>query len=220
MVDMHENSPKTLRQNLLKERTTFAAKQNYAQIQADLIDHLIQLLAEQGSSWQSIALYWPIQDEVDLRSTLLAWVKKAPGRTLTLPFARPDKHLDFYQWCQGDKLIPSKHGVPEPDPNNATRPLLNPDCILIPCVGWSSSAVDGKTHYWRLGYGGGYFEKEKPGLEDGVSLRESMDADSTEPNYNYDIDPLTGSAPERKIGRTNNYEVSGKRGTRFLIGEM
>jgi hypothetical protein len=69
-------------------------------------------------------------------------------------------------------------------------------------------------------YGGGYFEREKPGLEDGVSIREAMDADSTEPNYNYDIDPLTGSAPERKIGRTNNYEVSGKRGNRFLIGEM
>lgn len=69
-------------------------------------------------------------------------------------------------------------------------------------------------------YGGGYFEKEKAGLEDGVSVREAMDADATEPNYNYDIDPLTGSAPERKIGRTNNYEVSGKRGNRFLIGEM
>lgn len=69
-------------------------------------------------------------------------------------------------------------------------------------------------------YGGGYFEREKVGLEDGVSLREEMDADSTEPNYNYDIDPLTGSAPERKIGRTNNYEVGGKRGNKFLIGEM
>jgi hypothetical protein len=69
-------------------------------------------------------------------------------------------------------------------------------------------------------YGGGYFERESADLEDGISLREDIDADSTEPNYNYDIDPLTGSAPERKIGRTNNYEVSGKRGNKFLIGEM
>lgn len=69
-------------------------------------------------------------------------------------------------------------------------------------------------------YGGGYFEREKAGLEDGISLRDTMDPDSTEPNYNYDIDPLTGSAPERKIGRTNNYEVAGKRGNKFLIGEM
>lgn len=69
-------------------------------------------------------------------------------------------------------------------------------------------------------YGGGYFEREKPGLEDGVSLRETMNADATEPNYNYDIDPLTGSAPERKVGRANNYTVGGKRGNTFEVGEM
>ena len=159
MVDMHGNSPKTLRQDLLKQRTAFAAEQNYAQIQANLIDHLNQLLSDQGNSWQSIALYWPIQDEVDLRSTLLAWAKNAPNRSLALPFARADKHLDFYQWRQGDLLLPSKHGVPEPDPNNAARPEITPDLILIPCVGWSRSIVDAKTHYWRLGYGGGYFDR-------------------------------------------------------------
>ena len=92
MVDMHGNSAKTLRQNLLQQRTMFAAEQDYAQIQARLIDHLNELLSEQGDSWQSIALYWPIQDEIDLRSTLVAWAKKAPNRTLSLPFARPDKH--------------------------------------------------------------------------------------------------------------------------------
>jgi 5,10-methenyltetrahydrofolate synthetase len=159
MLDMHGNSSKTLRQDLLKKRTAFAAEQNYAQIQAHLIDHLNQLLSDQGDSWQSIALYWPIQDEVDLRSTLLSWAKNAPNRTLALPFARPDKHLDFYQWCQGDQLLPSKYGVPEPNPNNAASPSINPDCILIPCVGWSSSILSGKTHYWRLGYGGGYFDR-------------------------------------------------------------
>ena len=69
-------------------------------------------------------------------------------------------------------------------------------------------------------YGGGYFEREKAGLEDGISLRETVEPDATEPNYNYDVDPLTGSAPERKIGRLNNYTVGGKRGNTFLIGEM
>ena len=69
-------------------------------------------------------------------------------------------------------------------------------------------------------YGGGYFEREKVGLEDGVSIRDSIDADSTEPNYNYDVDPLSGNAPERKVGRSNNYAVTGKRGNKFEIGEM
>ncbi len=159
MVDMHGNSPKTLRQDLLKQRTAFAAGQNYAQIQAHLIEHLNQLLLEQGKSWQSIALYWPIQDEIDLRSTLLTWAKNAPNRNLALPFAREDKHLDFYLWRQGDQLHPSKHGVPEPDPNDPERPSIDPDCILIPCVGWSSSVVENQNCYWRLGYGGGYFDR-------------------------------------------------------------
>jgi hypothetical protein len=69
-------------------------------------------------------------------------------------------------------------------------------------------------------YGGGYFEREKAGLEDGISLRETVDADATEPNYNYDVDPLTGNAPERKIGRLNNYTVKGKHNNTFMIGEM
>jgi hypothetical protein len=69
-------------------------------------------------------------------------------------------------------------------------------------------------------YGGGYFERESADLEDGISLRETIDPNATEPNYNYDIDPLTGSAPERKIGRRNNYVVQGKRGNDFEIGEM
>jgi hypothetical protein len=86
--------------------------------------------------------------------------------------------------------------------------------------GKNQDGMDGAGGEETLLYGGGYFEREKPGLEDGVSLRETMNADSIEPNYNYDIDPLTGNAPERKVGRANNYVVTGKRSNKFLIGEM
>jgi hypothetical protein len=37
MDDMHGNSPKTLRQDLLKQRKEFAAGQNYAQTKEGLI---------------------------------------------------------------------------------------------------------------------------------------------------------------------------------------
>lgn len=164
---MHGNSPKTLRQDLLRRRKEFATGENHARTTENLIAKLNQFLIGAGNSLQSIALYWPIQDEVDLRPTLLAWANLESDRQLALPFARPDKHLDFYQWQDGDRLIPSQHGVPEPDPSNSKRLALTPDCILIPCVGWSSS----NKHYWRLGYGGGYFDrtlaqlrKNKPNL--------------------------------------------------------
>ena len=170
-MDMHGNSLKTLRQDLLKRRKEFAAGQSHALSTNHLIANLNQFLTGSGSSIQSIALYWPIQDEIDLRTTLLEWVKAKPHRELALPLARPDKHLDFYQWQESDRLIPSQHDIPEPDPSNQQRSLLIPDCILIPCVGWSSSGDSNKTHYWRLGYGGGYFDrtlaqlrKNKPSL--------------------------------------------------------
>ena len=159
MDDMHGNSPKTLRQDLLKQRTKFAAGSEYAQTKDRLITGLNQFLSGEGRSLQAIALYWPIQDELDLRPTLIRWANAAAGRRMALPFARPDKHLDFYEWQDGDALSPSQHGVQEPSPNNPIRPAIMPDCILIPCVGWSSSIENGRTHYWRLGYGGGYFDR-------------------------------------------------------------
>jgi 5,10-methenyltetrahydrofolate synthetase len=159
MDDMHGNSPKTLRQDLLKQRKEFAAGQSYAQTKERLIAGLNQFLANDGNSLRSIALYWPIQDELDLRSALIAWANQNPGCRLALPYARLDKHLDFYEWQDGDALTPSQHGVPEPNPNNPSRPAITPECILIPCVGWSSSIENGRTHYWRLGYGGGYFDR-------------------------------------------------------------
>lgn len=70
-----------------------------------------------------------------------------------------------------------------------------------------------------LNYGGGHFEEEKAGLEDGVSVRMTCDPDESEPEYNYAVDSFTGNAPERKVGRVNNKDVKGK-GKTFEIGEM
>jgi 5,10-methenyltetrahydrofolate synthetase len=169
MPGMHGNSLKTLRQELLTQRTHFAASTSYLESLSKLTAGLIQFLGQQNPT--SVALYVPIKNEPDLRPTLLSWSSGNNDRQLALPFARPDKYLEFYTWEDGDVLILSKHHVFEPDPKNAQRSLTIPDCILIPCVGWSQSKVGGKSYYWRLGYGGGYFDrtlahlrKAKPGL--------------------------------------------------------
>jgi 5,10-methenyltetrahydrofolate synthetase len=156
---MDSNSLKTLRQELLKQRAEFAKGESFAKTASLVIAGLNQFLAQEDNHVLSVALYWPINSELDLRPTLSAWAKKAAGRHLALPLARPDHHLDFFQWEEGDALRPSQHGIPEPDPSNLNRPLIHPDCILIPCVGWSSSLLADKTQYWRLGYGGGYFDR-------------------------------------------------------------
>lgn len=71
-----------------------------------------------------------------------------------------------------------------------------------------------------LNYGGGHFMSESAGLVDGVSLRETVNPDDVEPEYLYTVDPLTGNAVERKVGRVNNHTVSGKAGKSFVLGEM
>ena len=157
MLDMHGNSTKSLRQALLKQRSEFMASPDCDQTKDRLIGALNQFLLNQGQAIQSIALYCPIQNEIDLRPILLDWAKAQAHRQLALPYAKEDKHLDFYLWQAGDVLSPSKHGVPEPIPSNSQRPQILPDCILLPCVGWSESQ-DKKKH-WRLGYGGGYFDR-------------------------------------------------------------
>ena len=159
MLDMHGNSLKTLRQDLLAQRKLLAASTGYLATQEAISTGLTRFLADYDTQIQSVALYCPIQNELDLRPPLLKWVANNRDKTLALPFGRPDKHLDFYTWQESDLLIPSRHGVPEPDPNNPRSPKVTPDCILIPCVGWSESIEGNKKHYWRLGYGGGYFDR-------------------------------------------------------------
>jgi 5,10-methenyltetrahydrofolate synthetase len=63
--------------------------------------------------------------------------------------------MSFYSWSESDQLINNRFGIPEPDPNSKNCFLVNPDCILIPCVGWGFY----HNQYWRLGYGGGYFDR-------------------------------------------------------------
>jgi 5,10-methenyltetrahydrofolate synthetase len=85
------------------------------------------------------------------------------GRQLALPVMRADKQLDFYTWQDGDALVSQQHGISEPNPNDPKIKSIEPDCILIPCVGWSWAGNTYKDplqmHYWRLGYGGGYFDR-------------------------------------------------------------
>jgi hypothetical protein len=57
MDDMHGNSPKTLRQDLLRQRKEFAAGQIYAQTKDLLIASLNQFLTEDANSRRVIALY-------------------------------------------------------------------------------------------------------------------------------------------------------------------
>ena len=90
-----------------------------------------------------IAIYWPLKNEVDIRSLK----KKIP---LALPRCKDKKELLFYPWDE-NPLTKDSEGILSPN-NSFSLTHKEISMILVPCL-----SVDKKL--MRLGYGGGYFDK-------------------------------------------------------------
>jgi len=163
MFGMPINDPKTLRSGLLIQRASYAKSEAAIATNQSIAAKLRETLQAELNPIHTIALYWPIQNEIDLRSTLVEWAKTERNRQLALPAMRTDKQLDFFLWRDGEPLIPQQHGILEPNPDDPNAVPIQPDCILIPCLGWSWGANRHRDaqhqQFWRLGYGGGYFDR-------------------------------------------------------------
>lgn len=72
------------------------------------------------------------------------------GITLALPVV-PEKHqpIIYVRWQPGEALARDASGTMAPATREA---IIRPDVVLVPCVGFNDQ------HY-RLGYGGGYFDR-------------------------------------------------------------
>lgn len=144
-----------IRQDLLSQRSSFARSPEFDSTYALFLTQFRHFLVQDTGMYQSIAFCWPYRNELDLREPLRKWQASGANRCLLLPKVEADGQLSFYTWSDGDPLILNAYGIAEPDPNASCVSLKSPDCILIPCVGW----LDYQNRYWRLGYGGGYFDR-------------------------------------------------------------
>lgn len=96
----------------------------------------------------TIAAFWPLEYEPDLRPLLQQWAQA--GITIVLPVIQnADSPLVFRTWMPGDELTPGPFNVQEP---RVDRPIVQPDVILVPTLGYTVQAD-------RLGYGGGYYDR-------------------------------------------------------------
>jgi len=144
-----------IRQDLLSQRASFAQSPEFDSAYAQFLSQFRQFLHQEIGAYRSIAFCWPYRDELDLREPLREWQAQSSDRQLLLPKVNGNRQLTFYTWSSSDHLIPNVYGIAEPDPSASGVQSKNPDCILIPCVGW----LDYQHQYWRLGYGGGYFDR-------------------------------------------------------------
>ena len=90
-----------------------------------------------------VAIYWPLNNEVDIRSL-------KEKISLALPRCKDKKELLYYPWDE-KPLTKDSEGILSPK-NSFSLSHEQISMIFVPCL-----SVDKKLT--RLGYGGGYFDK-------------------------------------------------------------
>ncbi|MCW5771063.1 MAG: 5-formyltetrahydrofolate cyclo-ligase [Rhodospirillaceae bacterium] len=135
---------KAERERLLALRLALTPEQRRAA--ADRIAaHLDALLGE--SAGLTLAGYWPIKGEPDLRP----WFARlrARGVRCALPVVeQPKAPLAFRAWDEGTRLVPGIWNIPVP----AEAAAVVPDIVIAPAVGFDRGC-------YRLGNGGGYYDR-------------------------------------------------------------
>lgn len=139
---------KARREELLAARAALgiAVRQEIAAGIAANIDRLLADLGA-GVAGKVISAYWPIKSEPDLRP----WLERmqAAGAQLALPVvAERARPLVFRPWQPGGAMRRGHWNILEP----ANDDSVTPDIALVPLVGWDDAG-------YRLGYGGGYFDR-------------------------------------------------------------
>lgn len=139
---------KAERARLLADRQALFVSQRHAA--ADMIaTRLDTLLAERFPSVDGLTLsaWWPIKAELNLRPWLESLL--ARGARVTLPVVTaPSAPLAFRLWTPDCRMVQGFWKIPVP----ADGPEVVPDLTLAPLVGWDPAG-------FRLGYGGGYFDR-------------------------------------------------------------
>ncbi len=99
-----------------------------------------------------VLAFYPFGEEPDIRELF-----QHKTKTYFLPRVENDT-IAFYEFNEKTELRKNKWGILEPAPVNKLIELSKAELIIVPAL-----AVDRKG--FRLGYGGGYYDKFLPGLE-------------------------------------------------------
>ena len=144
-IDAALESRKALRQTLLARRDEFVGGPQAAAADGALARGLSSILIDLEP--ELLGLYWPIRSEFNapaLRAadTLLATFP------LALPFARKQPlEMHYRRWNGALPTLRDECGI-----FTGSGAEVVPDVVLVPCLGFTRGG-------FRLGYGGGYFDR-------------------------------------------------------------
>lgn len=98
-------------------------------------------------AFRSLGFCWPIRGEFDARP--LAERHRASGGVIALPVViGKSEPLEFWRWSPGTPMQTGIWNIPIPK----MRELVIPEVLIAPLVGFDAAG-------YRLGYGGGYFDR-------------------------------------------------------------
>lgn len=136
---------KAMREQLIAARLALpaATRRQFDRRIADMLENLLGDLAH-----CVVSAYWPFRGEVDLRPWLSDILARGAQAALPVVIAK-GKPLAFRLWRPGTAMVRGVWNIPVPPPEAAT---VIPDVVIAPVVGFDA-------HCYRLGYGGGFFDR-------------------------------------------------------------
>ena len=132
------------RERLLRQRKTLSSAQR-TDLARPMLANLSRLL--QTLRLRTLGIYWPIQREIDIRPMAAALSRRQPMQLALPVVVKKGAALEYWRWSLGEPTRPGFWNIPVPE----RRAPVRPDVVVAPLVGFQDS--------FRLGYGGGYFDR-------------------------------------------------------------
>jgi 5-formyltetrahydrofolate cyclo-ligase len=135
---------KLVRNDLIQRRTALSVDALRA-LSERACTQLLQ--AVDLNAYSVLGFCWPIRGEFDVRG--IAKRHLASGGQVALPvIVQESAPVEFWRWHPGMSMGKGVWNIPVPKERN----VLAPDAVIVPLVGFDESG-------FRLGYGGGYFDR-------------------------------------------------------------